>query len=213
MKVVRAILLLAIGTTLCSSLFSQTMIQPKLGIVGLHPFSEPNRHLFENKIDAEAWFVTEPLFMVSIETLLREDTFSWRIMPGFYSDAVSKPALFLNLSLKLKLIQSWRNSIYISAGGSILGRQKWNTIPGYVEQGGFTENGTWEYRLGPFAELEYGFFINDNSDFTISAMFGHQHNTFTFTVGYRYWLSTVIKHPAKCGSCPFIKSDNKYKKF
>lgn len=206
-------MVLAVLQTITHFLSAQTMIHPKFGIIGIHPFETPNRHLFENRLDAEAWFVTEPFFMVSIETLIYSDTFSWRFMPGFYSDAASKPAICLNFALKYKLLQSWRNSVYIVVGGSILGRDQWKTIPGYVFEPGFTENGSWEYRICPLVELEYGFFINDNSDLTLSGMFGHQYKSLTFTVGYRYWLSTIIKHPPKCGSCPFEKADKKYRKY
>ncbi|HOY38707.1 MAG: hypothetical protein KBB11_04270 [Bacteroidales bacterium] len=213
MNISKKIVLLGFVFAFSGIIHAQTMIHPKVGIIGVHPFSTPNRHLFENRIDSEAWFVTEPLLMVSIESLIKSDYFSWRIMPGFYSDAASKPGFFFNAALKFRLFQSWRNSLHVAVGGSIVGRQLWNTIPGYVYESGFKTNGTWEYRICPFAELEYAFFLHDKGDITCSVLYGHQHETFTFSLGYRIWLSTVIKHPAHCGTCPYEKADGKYKKY
>ncbi|NLA23527.1 MAG: hypothetical protein GX879_01030 [Bacteroidales bacterium] len=209
----KLLILFFVSLGLTSLAFSQTMLHPKFSFVGIHGFSEPNRHLFENKIDAEAWFVTEPALMFSIETLIYDEILSLSFMPGFYNDAVSKPALFFAVSLKMRLFQSWRNSMYVSAGGSILGRERWETIHGYVYERGFKANGSWEYNVGPFAELEYVLMLNERNDLSFSTIFGHQQRTFTFSVGYRFWLSTIIKHPKKCGNCPFIKIDNKHKKY
>lgn len=184
---------------------AQTTIHPKISFISAHPFSEPNRHLFDNNIDANKTFVVEPLLMVSIETMIRDDSFSWRIMPGIYSDAASKPAFFFHAGLKLRLFQTFRHSFHFAAGGSLLGRRRWDSYSDYVPESGFSANGTWEYRLEPMGELEYTLMINQQNDFTASIMYGHQHKSFTFTLGYRYWLSSSIKHPSNCGSCPFQK--------
>jgi hypothetical protein len=194
------------------SLYGQTTIHPKLGFIGYHPFDEPNRRLFDNNIDANKTFIVEPLIMVSIETMLRDDSFSWRVMPGIYLDAAAKPAFFINAGLKLRLFQAWRHSFHFSAGGSLLGRELWSTYSNYVDEPGFSKNGSWEYKFEPFGELEYTMFLGKQSDLTCSVIYGHQRRTFTFTIGYRYWLSTILKHPSNCGSCPFQKSDKKYRK-
>ncbi|HNQ68952.1 MAG TPA: hypothetical protein PKN32_11270 [Bacteroidales bacterium] len=196
------IILLAFG----SDSFAQSTLQLKFTPIGIHPFNEKNSHLFENRIDANGIFVTEPCFIFSFEKFLRSDTFAWRGMFGFLSDAASKPALFLHLGVKQRLIQVWRNSLSIGIGGNLYGRESWSTIPHYETDLSWAANGKWEYKVGFMAEIEYALFLNDKNDLTLSILYGHQPNTFTFTLGYKYWISSIIKHPKKCGSCPFSKT-------
>ncbi|HRW21107.1 MAG TPA: hypothetical protein PLO05_10315 [Bacteroidales bacterium] len=212
MKLIRLIIFIFFMLIVLLKLPAQTTIHPKIAFVGYHPFTETNRHLFENNIDYNKTFVIEPMVMVSIETMLRDDSFSWRIMPGFYTDAASKPAFFIHAGLKLRLFQSWRHSLHLAAGGALLGRQRWNTIPGYISESTHNPNGRFEYRFEPFGELEYTIFVAKKGDITLSALYGYQHKSFTFTIGYRYWLSTTLKHPSTCGNCPFQKSAKKYRK-
>ena len=207
-KIFLLLLLVCMGNIQISA---QTLIHPKISFMGIHPFDEINSNLFDNRIDANSVFVIEPAVMVSIETMISGENFSWRIMPGFMSDAAAKPAFFVHLGLKLKLFNTWRHSFHVAAGGAILGRRLWSDIPGYIYESGYSQNGTWEYRLEPFGELEYNIFINKKSDITFSGIYGYQHHAFTFTVGYRFWLSTRIKHPRNCGSCPFKDSDKNYR--
>jgi len=197
------ILLVVIGSTYAG--MSQSTIQFKLAMLGVHPFDEKNSQLFENKIDANGVFITEPAIIVGYESFLLADVFAWRGMFGFVIDAASKPAIVLHLGVKQRLVQIWRNSISIGVGGNLYGRDSWSTIPGYVQDNSWNANGDWEYKWGIMAELEYALFLNDNNDITLSVLYGHQPNTFTFTVGYKYWFSSIIKHPRKCGSCPFQK--------
>lgn len=189
-----------------SIVHAQSTIQLKMSFLGIHPFNEVNNHLFENRLDANGIFITEPGLILSFENFLRGDTFAWRGMMGFFSDAASKPAIFIHLGFKQRLLQIWRNSFSLCVGGNLYGRDSWSTIPGYITDNSWGANGDWEYKLGIMAELEYALFLNDNNDITLSVLYGHQPNTFSFTVGYKYWFSSVIKNPKKCGSCPFEKT-------
>ena len=192
--------------TFLVNVFSQSTIQLKFSPIGIHPFNETNKHLFDNKIDENAIFVTEPLFLLCYESYLREDSFAFRGMFGFLNDAAAKPAITLHLGLKQRLVQIWRNSFSVGAGFNLYGRGLWSTIPGYIQEKHWGANGTWEYKLGFMGELEYALFLNDKNDLTLSLLYGHQQNTFTVTIGYKYWISSIIKHPKKCGNCPFQKT-------
>jgi len=200
---------LLIYLILCIAFFSftQSTIQLKFTPVGVHPFNEINSQLHENRIDANGNFVVEPCFILSYESFLYSDTFAWRGMFGFLSDAASKPAIIMHLGVKQRLVQIWRNSVSLCAGLNLYGRQLWRTIPGYVSDESWKVNGTWEYKPGFMAELEYALFLNDKNDLTLSLIYGHQPNTFTATIGYKYWFSSIIKNPPKCGTCPFQKTN------
>ncbi|MDD2636631.1 MAG: hypothetical protein PHW82_14150 [Bacteroidales bacterium] len=200
------IIFASIFVLMSSFMMSQSTLQLKLSLLGLHPFDETNSHLFENRLDANGIFITEPGLIFSFENFLRSDTFAWRGMFGFFSDAASKPAIFLHLGVKQRLVQIWRNSFSICAGGNLYGRNLWGTIPGYITDNSWSANGDWEYKFGFMVELEYALFLNDKNDITLSVIYGHQPNTFTFSVGYKYWLSSIIKNPKRCGSCPFEKT-------
>jgi hypothetical protein len=193
-------------------LSSQTTLNFKLSPIGIHPFSEKNTHLFENSIDANGLLVAEPCLMFGIETFIREDYFSFRTIAGVLGDAASKPAFFLNFGLKQRLFQVWRHSLYIGGGPSLYGRNLWSTMDDYVVETGWSSNGNWEYKVGIFAELEYAIYISDRHDILASLIYGMQPRTFSLSLGYRFWLSTEIKHPKPCGACPFQTSGKKKKK-
>jgi hypothetical protein len=209
MKQIRIYLLFAL-IVVGYNLQSQTLLHPKIAPIGFHPFESPNQpRLYENKIDFNGKWVVEPNIMLSVETYLRGTKLSWRVMPGFYTDALSQPAMFIHVGLKYSFLQIWRSSFDIAAGPTLNFREDWNKVPGYTPEGNYNLNGNWENKLDILAELEYKFFLSDRIDITASALYGHSYNTFTFTFGIRYWTSTTIKHPIDCGSCPFDKTSNK----
>lgn len=186
--------------------FGQTTLQLKFSPIGFHFFNDPNEPLFENSIDANSTFVFEPCVIFGVETYLVSDILCFRANLGGLSDAASKPALFLQAGLKVRLFQVYRNSLSVGLGAMLYGRERWDTYTNYVQQRGWSQNGSWEYGIGFLADLEYAIFLNDKSDLMFNISYGYQKKTFNFSIGYRYWLSSVIKHPIKCGSCPFTKT-------
>ena len=195
-----------------SRLSGQTTLQLKISPLGFHFFNEPNKNLYENKIDANATFVLEPCVILGVETYLVSDILCFRANFGGLSDAISKPGLFLQAGLKVRMFQIYRNSLSFGAGLMGYGHECWSTVPNYQEVRGWKQNGKWEYSVGFLADLEYAIFLNDKSDLMFNITYGYQKKTFNFTIGYRYWLSSIIKHPIKCGSCPFTKTNNSWKK-
>ena len=198
----------------CTSgkVLGQTTLQLKLSPIGMHFFNEPNKTNFENKLDASATFVLEPCVILGFETYVVSDILCVRGHFGGLSDAISKPGLFLQIGLKVRLFQVYRNSLSFGAGFMGYGHECWGTVPNYEQESGWWQNGKWEYSVGFLADLEYAIFLNDKSDLMFNITYGYQKKTFNFTIGYRYWLSSIIKHPIKCGSCPFTKTNNKWKK-
>lgn len=210
MKEVKHIVWILAFVFVSTLLHAQTIIHPKLSGIGYHPFESPNKpQLYENSIDANANWVVEPNLMVSIETYLRGTKLSWRVMPGFYSDVISQPAMFIHVGLKYKFLQIWRSSFDIAVGPTLNFREDWNQVPDCIPEGNYNLNGKWENKIDVLAELEYKYFLSDRLDVTSSILYGHSYQTFTFTVGLRFWMSTTIKHPIDCGSCPFDKTLHK----
>ncbi len=206
--VITAIMLVFVTNRSCA----QTTLQLKISPIGFHFFNEPNKKLYENKIDSNATFVLEPCVILGVETYLVSDILCFRANFGGLSDAISKPGLFLQAGLKVRMFQIYRNSLSFGAGIMGYGHECWGTVPNYQDERGWAKNGSWEYSVGFLADLEYAIFLNDKSDIMFNITYGYQKKTFNFTIGYRYWLSSIIKHPIKCGSCPFTKTNNKWKK-
>ena len=184
--------------------YSQTALVAKVSPIGIHALNEKNQDLFdENKIDEKGIFVVEPCFMLGTETFLREDVFSLRFLIGGLSDAASQPAFFLHAGVKQRFTQVYRSAFAIGFGVNFYGRESWESLDGYKSEKGWSKNGSWEYKIGALAELEYMLMLSERHDLLFSAIFGLQPRTFGLTVGYRFWLSTTIKNPKGCGSCPF----------
>lgn len=211
MNKIKYITVILIILLFSQKLFSQTTIQLKLSGLGIHPFNSLNSHLYDNTLDENGIFSVEPMIIVPIETFIRGDFLSWRFAPGLLVDAVGNPAFFIHLGLKRRIVQVWRNSFSLAVGGNLYGREIWSRYTGYITDDSWAQNGTWEYKLGIMAEIEYAFYLNDHNDFTMSVIYGHQPETFTFTLGYRYWFSNIIKNPPKCGNCPFEKTNKHWK--
>ena len=195
-----------------SRVAAQTTLQLKISPIGMHFFNEPNKKNFENKLDSNATFVLEPCVIFGFETYVVSDILCVRGHFGGLSDALPKPGLFLQIGLKVRLFQIYRNSLSFGAGLMGYGHECWGPVPPYEQERGWLKNGKWEYSGGFLADLEYAIFLNDKNDLLFNITYGYQKKTFNFTIGYRYWLSSIIKHPIKCGSCPFTKTNNKWKK-
>lgn len=195
-----------------SMVAAQTTLQLKISPIGMHFFNEPNKKNFENKLDSNATFVLEPCVIFGFETYVVSDILCVRGHFGGLSDALPKPGLFLQIGLKVRLFQIYRNSLSFGAGLMGYGHECWGPVPPYEQERGWLKNGKWEYSGGFLADLEYAIFLNDKNDLLFNITYGYQKKTFNFTIGYRYWLSSIIKHPIKCGSCPFTKTNNKWKK-
>ena len=195
-----------------TKLSGQTTLQLKISPIGMHFFNEPNKNIYENKIDANSIFVLEPCIILGVETYLVSDILCFRANFGGLSDAISKPGLFLQAGLKVRMFQIYRNSLSFGAGLMLYGHECWGTVPNYEYVKGWKQNGSWEYSVGFLADLEYAIFLNDKNDLLFNFTYGYQKKTFNITIGYRYWLSSIIKHPIKCGSCPFTKTNNSWKK-
>lgn len=172
----------------------------------MHPFKESNVEFFdENKIDANAIFILEPMVVIGLETFLYADELNLRFMFGGLSDAVSKPALFFQVGLKYKIFQVYRSCLAVGAGVAFYGREGRFLANGFKTEKNWYANGKWEYGIGGIGEIEYILVLAERHDLLFSLVYGYQPKAFSATLGYRFWVSTILKHPKKCGSCPFGK--------
>lgn len=194
------------------NLYSQTVMNLKLGYLGIHPGNNPNAHLFENRLAPDGSVVAEPSVWLGFEFFLRDDHTSFEIYQGLLSDAAARPAGFTFVGFKRRIWMIYRSSIYAELGTTFSFRENWADLAGYVEQKNYSGSGRWQNKwIYLSGGLNWYYYLTKRNDISLSAFYGHYDNTFTFMVGYRFWFSTVFKHPKPC-KCPFDKYDKKYKR-
>ena len=177
------------------SVFSQSSIAVKFGALGIHPFDKPYYLDYENNLTGDGTFNVEPLAILSYEAFFLEDYWSLDFTQGFVSDAGARSAGFTSVFVKRRVYRKWRNFIYASVGTTLSYRQTWND---YAYKG----NDYWQMKPMLSAMIEYDFLLGDRSDLSVAAIYGHYNETFTFTIGYRFWINTIIRNPRNC-ECPF----------
>ncbi|MBI5219946.1 MAG: hypothetical protein HY958_13550 [Bacteroidia bacterium] len=189
----------------------QTVFNLKLGYIGFHPGKNLNSALYENKLVEDGAVVVEPSVWIGFEYFLRDDHTSVEFYQGFLSDAAARSAGFSFIGFKRRFFQYYRNSFYAEIGTTISFRENWSPLAGYVEQTNYEGSGKWQTKwIWVSGGLSYYFYISKKHDLSITLWYGHYDQTLTFMLGYRFWFSTIFKHPKPC-KCPFDKYDKKYK--
>ncbi len=165
--------------------------------VGLHLGNKPNYRLYENALDKNGNFVTEPLAILSYQRFLSATRNSLQISQGLYSDAAAQMAGFTYFAFKKKIIHSFKNVVSVSIGPNLSYRKDWHTINGYIEDKSFTVDGSWEYKWLFAAEVDYYYYLGKHSDFAMSLYYGLENKTMFLTIGYRFWINPLV-HEKKC---------------
>jgi len=186
--------------------FSQSTVSLEVMTVGFHPFEKPNLLLYENALDIDGLFCAEPGLILSYESFVWENTTSLQFSQSIYADVAGQMAGFTEISLRKLFFHKWRSSLYLGAGPTMTYRKSWENLEFYNPEGNYTNYGNWQVKPWFIAKLEYDLFIGNHSDINIGFIYGHEYNTFTASLGYRYWISSKVKHSKGC-NC-----HNKYKK-
>lgn len=211
-KLVLYIILYSVVQLYSHSISGQVVANLKLGYLGIHPGENLNADLYENALVPAGTIVVEPSVWIGLEYFMREDYLSFQVYQGFLSDAAARSAGFTFVGFKRRFWRVYRSSFYIEFGTSFSFRQNWNTLAGYIPEKNYDGSGKWQTKWIYFSGgIDYYFYLTKKHDLSLSAFYGHYDKTFTFTLGYRYWFSTVFKHPKPC-KCPFDKYDKKYKR-
>jgi hypothetical protein len=178
--------------------------------VGVHAFEKPNFQLYENPIDAEGNVCTEPGLSLSYESFVSENRASFQLTQAIFADAAGQMAGFTEVSFRRLIFHKWRSNIYLGVGPALTYRNTWANLSYgsivYEPEGNYYKDGNWEIMPYVIGKLEYDVFIGNKSDLMLGVIYGHSYKTFTATLGYRYWISTKVKHSKGC-DCK-----NKYRK-
>lgn len=202
----KKIWLLILGLFFYISSFSQSTVALEIMTIGVHPYAKPNLLVYENALDKDGLFCAEPGLILSYETFVWQNTTSFQFSQSIYADAAGQMAGFTEIAFKKLFFHKWRSSFYLAVGPSMTYRKSWERLDYYVSEGDYVNYGTWQVKPWVIAKLEYDLFIGNHSDISFGFIYGHEYNTFTASLGYRYWISSKVKHAKGC-NC-----HDKYKK-
>ena len=170
--------------------------------LAVHPFEKQNIALFENSLDADGTFSMEPGLVVSYETFVRDNWASFQFTTSIFSDAAGQMAGFTDISFRIMFYHKWRSSLYLGAGPGLSYRNSWSRLPYgdivYTPERKFWVDGNWEIYPTIIGKLEYDFFLGSRSDISLGIYYGHSFQTTSLSLGYRYWISSKVKHTKKC---------------
>lgn len=180
---------------------AQTNIAFKLHTVSGSYKQSEYKTLFENNIDDNGRFVFAPGLLFSYEYCILEFDHALKFTQGLYFDLAAQPNMFTQVLYRNRLTKVWRHTFTFGVGPALYYRSSWSRFSDYKDHGDLYLYKNWEYRLIPLScELEYDFYINNKSDVSF-ALHYHQPKTISVTLGYKYWISTKIKHKKKCSTC------------
>jgi hypothetical protein len=196
----------------CCSLYSygQSTFSIEILTVGVHAFDKPNFKLFENALDEQGNVCAEPGLSLSYESFVSENRASFQLTQAIFADAAGQLAGYTEISFRRLIFHKWRSNIYLGVGPALTYRNSWAKLSYgsiiYEPETNYYHDGNWEIKPYVIGKLEYDVFIGNNSDLLLGIIYGHSYNSFTATLGYRYWISTKVRHSKGC-DCK-----NKYRK-
>ena len=211
LKHFKKILIIVIVGIIPLSNIAQSTFSLEILTIGVHPFGNPNLPLYENALDAKGNLSAEPGLTFSYETFVRDNWLSFQFSTSIFSDAAGQMAGFTDITFRMLFFHKWRSSFYIGAGPGLNYRNSWTRLTygdiTYSPEANYYVDGNWEILPTVIGKLEYDVFLGRKSDLSFGVYYGHSFKTFTLGLGYRYWISTKVKHtkPCHCGT-------DKYKK-
>ena len=190
-------------------LFSQSSIEFKLTTIGLHPDKSLRQDplMYENRIDDNGNFILEPGLMISYQKYIYLAALSFQFSQGFYSDAAAKLAGTTNILLKYKFYHKYKFAVSLGMGPSLSYRKDWNNISQYIDNDGYTVNGSWQTKWMFGAEFSFYYYNGNKGDYSLSFYHGASYGAALVSVGYRYWINSMALLGTDCSTC-----GNKYKK-
>lgn len=160
------------------------------------------QNYFKNGLNKNNSLVLEPGLILTYDSYITGDYFSFRIKQGLYLDKINMKSGFTSIGLRRKIFSNFEHSLNLAVGPCINYRESWINIPNYGNEDNFNYSGNTEYKfLIINAELEYNYSISPKSDISFSINY-NQPYTIGFSAGLRYWFNKKVRNKKKCISCP-----------
>ena len=182
--------------------FTQSQNNISIKITSLsYQFTETQADIIKMKLSNNGQLAFEPGLILGYEGFASPST-ALKFSQFVLLDKAMHIAGSTQLMLKIKLIKSFKNSIYFAVGPGLFYRQSWSNIEDYADESIYNESSGWQYKFSWFSgEIEYNYYLSKYSDITISI--NHtQAESIGIAFGLKYWIN---KNPGKkhgCVSCP-----------
>ena len=203
--------LIIISTSL--NLFSQSSMEFKLMLIGMHPDRAVRQDpsMYENRMDDNGTFIFEPGLMFSYQKYIHLTTLSLQFSQAFFSDAAAKMAGSSSMLLKYQFFHKYKFAMSFGLGPSLSYRKDWSDINQYVPNDGYIVNGAWQTKWMLGAELSMYLYVRSNSDISLSIHHGSSYGAGSIAIGYRYWFNSVANIRTNCNDCGNKFSKGKFR--
>jgi hypothetical protein len=208
-KIILSILLFSFSIVL----FSQSSMEFKLMLVGMHPDRavRQNPLMYENRMDDNGTFIFEPGLMFSYQKYIYLTTLSLQFSQCIFSDAAAQLAGSTSMLLKYRFFHKYKFALEFGMGPSLSFRQDWNNINQYVENDGYIVNGHWQTKMMLGAELTAYVYLGGNSDISLSVHHGSSYGAASIALGYRHWFNSIANVRTNCNDCGNKFSKGKFR--
>lgn len=206
MKLIRYLLLFSVPALLyISKIQAQTNIGIRAITFNSHFGNDANQELYSRNIISNGILTLEPGLMFSLENFVNSKT-SFQFSSAMLWDQVDKISGVSQILLKYQLLRSWKTTVSAGFGPAIHYRQSRSAIPEYLDEGIFTDNGTWQTKISWLSgEISLQYFLTKKTDFLLSL--NHtQAKAIGISAGFRFWLGhTGRKNKDKGCNCPSFR--------
>jgi hypothetical protein len=204
MYIIKKVLLITLIYLLkCIYIFGQSSTSFKLITISVNPFENKNAKLCKTNLSSSGNVTFDPAILFSAE-FFGDPLTAIKFNQAAGVDCALKFYGFSQIMIKRKIWEEYKNSISIGFGPVVHYRNSWKTLPDYVDEEVYSDDGDFQYKISWFSgEIEYNHYFSKKSDLCISINHIHR-ESFGIAIGFKYWIS---KQPSRrgCISCPSFK--------
>lgn len=182
------------GVLLWTTVLAQSSFTIKYFAMTIHPFGDRTAHLQPRKLDKDARFVQNHGVFLGYERFVYEDLVSVKYIQGLLRDCSDGNTLVSHLGVRLALVQTPRQSLYLGIGPTFIARESWKRFgSAYISSGFFNEYegdrlGMVQWKFVPYGlEFEYDYRLSPKNHLSISITPGLPLATIC-SLGWKHWI-------------------------
>ncbi len=180
--------------------FAQNSFSIKANTV-TYQFTDTQPELVNLKLSSDGKMATEPGVILAYETYATNNA-ALKLSQALILDKASHLAGATSIMIKLKLVKSFKHSVYVALGPTFHFRKNWADMDGYIDEPVYNSTEEWQHKFSWLSgEIEYNFYLNRMTDLCISL--NHiQAESIGLAVGLKYWINKKPRKKRGCISCP-----------
>jgi hypothetical protein len=168
-------------------LLSQSSLSARVLSVSIHPFSDKNLPLHQNRIDNKGYVTFEPGLILSYDRYLAKNL-SFRLSTSLMNDRYNTLAGYSRIMLKYKTLKYYKHSLYIGFGPAVFYETDKTGIENWVNEDNYKTSNNTLYKFGWLSGMiEYNFAISKTTDFALTLDHTHSRSV-ALSLGVRFDL-------------------------